>query len=410
MGLEVGGGGARLERSRASEMRKVVFLIDQPLDERNYERFGIRTWLERNWEVEVWDLTPWAQATVWRSFVEFGSKIRDFAGYFAIASRRQLARRLLRAGLIEYFVDLSGQTFQTIRAKLALERAGAVRIVCAGGSMPTPDRTPLGLMAKLAKVAARGPKGATKWLCDSFFQRLVAPHITTGMAIVSGEQSIADVKNCAEIIRTHNFDYDIYLALSKSTKLAAERYALFIDQDYCFHPEYLYQSIRSVASPEKYFPAVCNGLKVISQALALDVRIAAHPRATYQQRGRDYFEGFRTELGRTAELIRDCAVVICHDSTAIQFAVLFGKPAIFVTTNEINRAYEGSSIHQVATELGKSPINLDGGGLQSIEWHREMEIDADKYARYRSKYIKTIGSPDIPLWHIVIDQIESVRN
>jgi len=50
-------------------MKKVVILIEQPLDERNYQRFGIQTWLERNWLVEVCDLTPWAHPRVWQSFI-----------------------------------------------------------------------------------------------------------------------------------------------------------------------------------------------------------------------------------------------------------------------------------------------------------------------------------------------------
>jgi hypothetical protein len=409
--LEIGGNRAcTAPRQLGIIMRKIVYLIDQPLDERNFERFGIQVWLERKWAVEVWDFTPWAHPAVWRSFIDFGKKTKEFAGYFAVYSKTGLAQRLRSAGEVKYFIDLTGETYQTIRAKLALVRAGAIRIVCPGGSVPVPDRGKSGLAARLATLAAKGPNGALKWLSEVFFKRLVAPNIATGLTIVSGEQSIANVKNCAEIIRTHNFDYDIYLGLGMSTASVEKRYAVFIDQDYCFHPEFLFQSNRSVATPEKYFPTVRNGLKLISEALAVDVRIAAHPRATYEQRGLGCFPGFPIEYGRTAELIKECAVVICHDSTAIQFAVLFGKPTIFVTTDELMLAYEGSAIVKIAAELGKSPINLDGKDLQAVDWRREMEIDAARYARYRRKYIKTDGSPEIPMWHIVINQIETAES
>jgi hypothetical protein len=99
-------------------------------------------------------------------------------------------------------------------------------------------------------------------------------------------------------------------------------------------------------------------------------------------------------------------VVVCHDSTAIQFGVLFGKPLIFVTTDELLLAYEGRSIAKVASELGKSPINLDRADLQDVDWQSELEVDGAKYARYRSKYIKADGSPEAPLWDIVIDHVE----
>jgi hypothetical protein len=390
-------------------MRKVVYLTDQPLDERNYERFGIQAWLERHWAVEAWDLTPWAHPHVWRTFIEFGNHVRKFVGYFPIASRRELINRLSISGPINYFVDLTSENYQSIRAKISLGRAGAVRIVCPGGSIPIPDRAEIGAVAKLARVIAKRPRGVWKLLSSAFFQKVVAPRIATGLAIVSGEQSIADVKHRGEMIRTHNFDYDIYLALIRSPPTTAGRYAVFIDQDYCFHPEYLYQSIPPLATPEKYFTALCTGLKIIAEALKVQVRVAAHPRATYQQRGLDFFEGFAVEYGKTAELIRGCEAVICHDSTAVQFAVLFAKPVIFVTTDELTITNEGQSIVKIAAELGKSPVNLDGTDLPAVDWRKEMQVDARKYEDYRSKYIKSVGSAEMPLWDIVINHVESLQ-
>jgi hypothetical protein len=388
-------------------MRKVVYLIDQPLDERNYERFGVQRWLEHNWTVEVWDLTPWAYPTVWRTFIELRSDLRRFDGYFPIASRREMRTRLSVSSWIKFFVDLTGDSYQSIQAKISLVRTGAIRIVCPGGSIPIPDRTDIGLVRKFAGLVAKGPIGFWKWLSSAFFHKLVAPRIPIGMAIVSGEQSIHGVRRGGEIIRTHNFDYDIYLALMKSPSGAKGRYAVFIDQDYCFHPEYLYQGIPPLATPGRYFPTLCSGLRMISEALNVPVHIAVHPRATYQQRGLDVFAGFELEYGMTAKLIKECVVVVCHDSTAVQFAVLYGKPVIFVTTDELMITYEGQSIAKVAAELGKSPVNLDRADLQAVDWRKEMQVDAAIYKAYIRKYIKTAGSPELPLWDIVINHVES---
>jgi len=391
-------------------MKKVVILIEQPLDDRNYHRFGIKTWLERNWLVEVWDLTPWAHPRVWRNFIAFGNKIKEFAGYFPVASGSELANRLSISGQANYFVDLTSENYHSVRAKISLQRAGAIRIVSLGGSLPTPDRVDIGPMARLAQVIAKGPRGTLRWLSSAFFHKVVAPRIATGFAVISGEQSIARARDRAEMIRTHNLDFDIYLALIKAPAVAATPFVVFIDQDYCFHPEYIYQSIPALATPGKYFPAIRNGLKIISEALKMQVRIAAHPRATYQERGLDVFGEFAVEYGRTAELIRDCELVVCHDSTAVQFAVLFGKPVIFVTTDELMGTYEGRSIAKIAAELGKSPVNLDRADLLSVDWRKEMQVDAAKYERYRGEYIKTAGSPEIPLWDIVINHIEAVNS
>jgi hypothetical protein len=391
--------------SESLAAKRVVYLIEQPLDERNFQRFGIQAWIDRKWNVEVWDLTPWAHPRVWQDFMERGHSLKKFAGYFPLGSNSELQGRLRSSTAIQYAIDLTGDTFHSVRAKWALRRMGAIRVVCATGSIPLPDRdTSRGSISKLRKIIARGPLGAWKWLSSSFFSNVVGPRIPAELAVISGTQSMSLGHSSGGIIQAHNFDYDIYLELVKSAVPSSGEYAVFIDQDYCFHLEFIYQGTASVVTAERYFPAVCNGLEAISAALDLEVRIAAHPRASYDQSGKErLFREFPIERGRTAEMIRACKAVICHDSTAIQYAVLFCKPIIFLTTDELSRAYEGASIEKVAAELGKRPINLDRDDLRLIDWRDELKIDFDKYAKYRSKYIKADGSPDLPLWTIVID-------
>jgi hypothetical protein len=392
-------------------MRRIIFLIEQPFDDRNYERFGIQTWLRRDWAVEVWDLTPWAHPDVWREFVGYGKQIRRFAGYFPIASARELAARIAESRPIRYFIDLTAENYYATRAKLLLMRTGATRVACAVGSIPVPDRDGMtSLLGRMARVLARGPRGAWRWLSHAFFHKVVARHVTSDWTIVGGQRSIDLARHSRRMIRAHNFDYDIYLELLKSTGTAAGRYAVFIDQDYCFHPEYVYQNIVPLITPERYFPAVCKALTAISAALELDVRVAAHPRSTYEERGLDCFAAFPIEYGRTGELVRGCSLVVCHDSTAIQFAVLFGKPVIFLTTDELIRSPEGRSIAKAAAELGKAPINLDREELRAVDWQKELCVDAEKYDSYIRRYIKAHGSRQLPVWEIVIDELETAES
>ena len=37
--------------------RQVIYLITSPLSKRDYDRFGIQLWLDRGWEVKVFDFT-----------------------------------------------------------------------------------------------------------------------------------------------------------------------------------------------------------------------------------------------------------------------------------------------------------------------------------------------------------------
>jgi hypothetical protein len=247
---------------------------------------------------------------MWRDFTTYGRAPRRFDGYFAIASAGEFARRRCASGPIPYFIDLTSDSLRTLRARLPLVWAGAVRITCSLGSIPTPDPTHgRSVAGRLRRALTLGPRAALGALRDTLLARAAATLTAPGLVVVAGRRSPGAANSRHPTLRAHNFDYDIYLKLARVTDRASPGYAVFVDQDYCFHPEFTCKESSTTITPEKYFPTVCNGLREISAALAMPVRIAAHPRASYRERPGTYFEGFQVEYGRTAELIRDSSAV-----------------------------------------------------------------------------------------------------
>jgi hypothetical protein len=385
-------------------MKKIVYLIEQPLDKRNYDRMGIQTWVDRGWNVEVWDLTPLAHPLVWQKFMESGNTVHEFGGYFPLALKSQLAARHSQRGRIGYFIDFTGDDYYPLRAKMSLIRNGVMRVSCSTGLLPEETQNQCGFVSKLSGLVAKGPVGALKGLTKALVRRLAGPLIRPGLVVVSGKKSVVSTGYNHETVQAHNLDYDIYLAL-KATEVPAEEYAVFIDQDLCFHPDNIRADIDSYVTPSRYFPALCRGLRRISALLKVGIRIAAHPRASYRYRGADCFEGIPVEYGKTAELIRSCRLVLCHFSTAAQFGVLFKKPVVFLTTDELASSAGAVYVEEFAAALGKSVVNLDGD-LEGVNWQKELQVDEQRYDAYRNEYIKMDGSPEIPFWDIVINHIE----
>lgn len=386
------------------KMRRVVYLIDQPLDEWNYNRFGIQTWIDRGWDVEVWDLTPLAYPRVWRDFMESGRKLRKFEGYFPVARKNQLDAKCSQGDKIGYFIDFAGDAYCSLRAQMALVRSGAIRVSCATGSVPAGSYNRRGFGSRLGGLLAKGPIQASKRFVRGLARRLAGRSARPGLVIVSGKRSISPAGNNCETVRAHNLDYDIYLGM-KAAEVAAGEHAVFVDQDLCSHSDSLREDVESCVAPSRYFPALCRGLKKVSALLNVGIRIAAHPRASYRYTGAECFEGIPVEYGKTAELIRSCRLVLCHYSTAAQFAVLFRKPVVFVTTDELASSAAGEYVPEFAAALGKSIVNLDGD-LESVDWQKELRVDEQRYDAYRNEYIKMDGSPELPYWDIVINHIE----
>ena len=384
-------------------MRKVVFLLDQPFDARNFERFGIEQWRRRGWSIEVWDLTPLVHADVWRSFLQSGRTARCFEGYHQITSADDLRRRLAADGRVDYYVDIAGDTLNGIRAKLHLAWTGAVRIVLAVGSLPVAgSEVKEGRLRRAWKAFQGGPSR----VASAMYGRAVAWLAPPGLVVVSGTNSLRMMARWAnrEIVKAHNLDYDLYLQFCAEGQ-GADAGAVFLDQDFCFHPDYAYDSIPAWATPDRYFATTRSGLETIARALNCHARVAAHPRSTYERDHGDVFGQIPIDRGQTAALIRDCSVVVCHSSAAIQLAVLFEKPVIFVTTDELAASPGGPSIEKFASELGKRVINLDAD-LSNIDWRSELTIDRERYDAYRRRHVKLDESPDRLLWEIIMDHID----
>lgn len=136
----------------------------------------------------------------------------------------------------------------------------------------------------------------------------------------------------------------------------------------------------------------------------MPVIIAAHPRARYDQKP-DYFRGRRIEQFRTIELVSQAEFVMANESRSINFAVMFRKPAIFLTSDEIEeKTVFGSYIRTFAATLGKKPLNVD----HQIECDLDSEcvIDEKRYHEYFVNYIKIPGTPEKQYWEAVADKIE----
>ncbi len=399
-------------------MKKIVYIISQPLDERNYDRFGIHAWIDKGWHVEVWDFTPWLLPAVWGNFLKNGGILKDYVLYYPILSKCEMKTHDINIKEFEYVMDFTGNSFYEVLIKIKFKLFGVKRVVFVVGSHPTPVEGVVNEFHKFRRVSfflirfktffLKLSRLSAAQLGEILFRKITEPYIRPNFIVTSGKKSMHGSVDIKKIIKAHSFDCDIFMRLREAANEPAKNYAVFIDQDYCFHPDFVRLDIPFFVTPEKYFPAICNGLRKISHVLDVNLQVAAHPRSSYQQRVPSCFEEIPIEYGRTAELIRDCKVVVCHNSTSVQFAVLFRKPIIFLTTDELNFSPAARSIAIFASELGKSVINVDGD-LDSVDWEKELSVDSKKYDEYRNKYIKIDGSPETPHWDIVINHIEQDR-
>lgn len=206
-----------------------------------------------------------------------------------------------------------------------------------------------------------------------------------------------------EVLDCHALDYDIYLREVQRPFKETDT-AVFIDQDIAAHPDFTFSGHAPYVSAERYYGLMNSVFDSIRDRLGLKTIIAAHPRADID-RLKKHYVGYECIAGKTAELIRAGKMVLTHSSTAINLANLFYKPAVFLTTMELEGNRGGLFIKEMARWFGKKPVLVDGG-LASIDWDHELRVDMPIYDNYRNSYIKVNGSPQLPYWQIVADRLK----
>jgi len=369
---------------------RVVYLVESPYNRRDHARFGVAVLESRGFAVEVWDLTA-----ALHPLVAAGAAPPDpisWPGLSVFRDRGEALRALGALGADDFAVCVVGYEPGSWDAYRALSRSKAGYCVLAATAIPHPPaKSPPRSPARLARAAfMRAP---VSWLG-------VRP---PDFAIFGGERSRRvrpPLTPKTEALWAHSLDYDVFLA-EKDGPRGDGRTAVFLDEWVPFHPDYVRLGVAPYSPPERYYPALNAFFDRLEKANGLSVVVAAHPRARYEDAG--VFGGRRIEHGRTAALLREARCVIAHASTSIGLAVLFGKPVLFTTTDDLRASPEGPIIDHMAATLGKTPLDLDHPG--EPDWGAQLGVDAAAYAAYRELYLKKDGTPEKPLWEIVADRL-----
>ena len=211
----------------------------------------------------------------------------------------------------------------------------------------------------------------------------------------------ADAKT--ETLFAHTLDYDLYL--KNKNMVNNNNCCIFLDQYFPYDtdlPTFTGKMVRSIKS-EDYYKGLNLFFSWFEDRYRIPITIAAHPRADYQENDKRFF-GRKTIKADTARLVSGAKCILTHTSTAINFAVIYRKPIIFLTNDQIESTIFGQTIHQIATMFNRKPINVDHlEGYRLIE--RDFAIKETIYQAFLSNYIKIPQTQERFFWDIVADRI-----
>jgi len=383
-------------------MKKIIFLIESKFNQRDYNRFGIKIIKNRGYSVEIWDFTSMFRKEYHKSYTPPDYVDLDFL--FPITCKDEFLTKInnLDKGVI--VLSILGNSEGNLFIYKTLQKHSIHYGINLLGSQPK-----LELLSSLQLATnIHNPFKIIELVIKKFKRAIKGGKHVPGFILCGGKADIDDAKSWVDntkIILVHALDYDLFLEEKKTTSNGINRdYAVFIDQHLYYHPDIYGKNYRSGymgSNADWYYEKIKKFFLKVEKDLKLEIIIASHPRVNYKNN----FKGRKVIKGKTNQLIKHSKLVLAHYSIAVNFAVLYKKPVMFVTSTNRNfhkhyRMWTG----RFAKELGNIPIDVN----KNVSAIQIPIVNEEKYTLYKENYIKMEGTPEKNTWEIFADYCEGL--
>lgn len=374
---------------------RLYICVKNPFTKRDYERFGIAI-LERHFELEVLDCTPWLLPIAHRTRAASGFQYRAIR---MIGSFREF-ESAITGGKGRYALDYVGQfSPSAVLMFEAIRRAGIKLVVVDSGSHPA-HATRQGRLDAIIRILRHG---GLRLRINALGVRLmlrVLPVQNPDIALVAGNSWTENPRfaNACVQVPAHSFDYELFLRCKNEVPLAATPYVVYLDERITSHEDNKELGFADPATAGRFYPSLLAFLDKLERRLGLRVVVAGYPGGDLGELGQR-MGGREVFIGQTPRLLRDASLVLAHGSTAISHAVISRRPVVILTSCEISRSWYQASIELLRRHLGANIVCIDGPeSAWPVDW---FVVNKKAYDKYLRTFIKSADSPDASLWDIL---------
>ncbi len=366
--------------------RKVIFIRYSPLDRHFCNNFYINELIRQGFDVEYWDISN-------LYFPEMNCVDQiDLSIVKKFGSKRevwdQIARENNKDTLFVIVITFGWNVLWLFRAFRIYDCATAL---FARGYLPPPSSGSR-FVKFFSRLVSQNPGRIWEGALNKLACVLPSLGLVKGYDIVftAGKVARAGHAGAQQLIDINHFDYDDYLSIrEEKTRLVEDRYAVFLDENLPFHPDWHKLKMRTIA-PDDYFRGMRNFFDAIEKEWRLRVVIAAHPSSCYNRNEFGDRLIFKYETNR---LVKDCEFAFAHASTSIGMPVIYNKPLIFLYNNQLLHLGDESIlpwIRSFSEALGCDRYNVDDlrTGSQLV-W---PEVDEDRFRQYQYDYLTSSNS------------------
>jgi hypothetical protein len=409
-----------LGRINMRKINKIVLFVTSPFSERDFKRFGIDILRSNGFEVFVYDFSPLVYPKLYDAGV---SDPIEYKNHYIFVNKFDAIKTIRELGtdVVSIFHMFYGRESFWIYKTFSKTNVPYINVLAC--AIPQSRR-------KDPYLHSRRENSDTKHFLNDLFKKVsrlsirkiqkipyrgcfaryfgIRPAnlvVAAGAEALNNYRKIIYIGEKTEILYTPSFDYNIFLEMSCPI-IDNKANVVYLDPGLINRRgDNLATGVDYGVNGEKQLSNLRDFFNKVEKETGCNVTIAAHPGydgCCYP----DEFGKRLTIVGKTADMISRSNFVMTHSSTAIAFAIAFGKPIIFLTLNpdEEQVAKKDASIEQMASWCGKAPINIDH--LTNVEWEKELKINHDLYLNYKNSFLIAKGTEEINSWQIVSNRMK----
>ncbi len=351
---------------------KLVIISTNCLDKRISNLFGVIDLISFNICVEYWNITELTYHEILKpeyidgvTYIDFQTK-KDFCSF--------VTKCYGKPYLFIVYANYAPATYFCYRA---LSKINADIAYCVNGVFPSfsvYDRIKMIRTISIRKVFQNRLFSLLK---KTFLLKPLTYQFNTCRQCVASYK----IGSSTKFIPFNSGDFS--LTRKKSQRLVNVPYIVYIDEYLPYHPDRRIVSSRDIDA-EAFYKDLRNLFDKLEQTTGKSVIIAAHPVAKSYD-SYNPFGGRKIYFFKTKQLIEYCDCVLTHHSTAFAMGVVYKKPILFITSDDIISSMPTvhQRVNQIANILNSPLINMNHLS-QTIEIG---DFDDNMYNKYLYDYV-----------------------
>lgn len=364
---------------------KVLLLTSQIVTERNYKRLYIDE-LTCKFELIIFDLTHLLHNEIYN--VQISKQKKDLQ-VTHIKSNHDFYQHLKKLDQFDHIISFLGNVYEgNYWVYQSLMPYQNKLCVMARSGFPSQyknyekgiikriifkirrERSLLGLFRKLyffvKKLTSKNHGMEVKYLVSA------GEGITSQYSYFIGEKTKL-VKSCSD---------DFLVSFEDMAKEIVGDYFVFLDENLIDHSDFLINNC-SVEEEPIYYDELNSFFEFVEKKYDVEVVIAAHPRGDLSKT-KSRFLGRKVFINKTCALVKFCQACITHASTSSNFAVIYKKPIIFLTSDRMMKKREDNEL--LASWFDLTPINMSHP-KEFEKFDLELTVDEVLYDNFNKNFI-----------------------